>query len=397
MPTGNPLLVEIQERIRAVGAISFCEFMDLALYAPQGGYYNRPQMQIGRGGDFITSSSLTRDFAELLTEAFVQMWHALDCPQRFTLLEMGAGEGEFADVVLGYSQATYPDFFAALKYQIQEQSPSLRERQQQRLARWGDRLSWQGAETPAESIIGCIFSNELIDAFPVHRLQWQGGNWQEIYVTLDKQGAFQEVLRPLREDRIHEYFATIGIDPQQQGYADGYRTEVNLRLIPWLKDLSQRLEQGFVLTIDYGYPAHQYYHPARCEGTLQCYYRHRRHNNPYSFVGEQDITAHVDVTALTRYGEKFGLETLYITRQSLFLMALGLGDRLLAQQQSNGHLLHALNRHQSLHQLIDPLGLGGFYVVLQGKQATLKLPPLQEADQVFRATQRGTSPRFLND
>lgn len=377
----NPLFAAIQERIQAAGAISFCEFMALALYAPQWGYYNRPQIQIGRRGDFLTSSSLTRDFAELLTDAFVQMWHALDCPQRFTLLEMGAGEGEFADGVLGYSQVTYPDFFAALEYRIQEQSPSLRERQQQRLARWGDRLRWQGSETAAEPIAGCIFSNEVVDAFPVHRLQWQGGNWQEIYVTLDSQGAFQEVLSPLKDNRIHEYFATVGIDPSQQGYGEGYRTEVNLHLIPWLRDLSQRLERGFVLTIDYGYPARQYYHPARCEGTLQCYYRHRCHANPYRFVGEQDITAHVDITALIRYGEQFGLETLYVTRQSLFLMALGLGDRLLAQQQRNGNLRQALNRHQSLHQLIDPLGLGGFYVVLQGKQATLELPQLREADQ----------------
>ncbi|BAY52948.1 hypothetical protein NIES2134_119720 [Thermostichus vulcanus NIES-2134] len=383
MPKGTQLLAALQERIRAAGAISFCEFMALALYAPQWGYYNRPQLEIGRRGDFITSSSLTRDFAELLTEAFVQMWHALERPQRFTLLEMGAGEGQFAEGVLGYSQATYPDFFAALEYQIQEPSPSLRERQRQRLAPWGDRLRWRDLGTACEPIVGCIFSNELVDAFPVHRLQWQGDNWQEIYVSLNAQGAFQEVLGPLSDDRIHEYFATVGIDPQQQGYSDGYRTEVNLNLIPWLKDLSEHLKRGFVLTIDYGYPAQQYYHPARCEGTLQCYYQHHCHNNPYCFVGEQDITAHVDVTALTCYGEQFGLATLYVTRQSLFLMALGLGDRLVAQQQSNGNLLQALNRHQSLHQLIDPLGLGGFYVVLQGKQARLNLPQLEEAVQGF--------------
>ncbi|URR34647.1 SAM-dependent methyltransferase [Thermosynechococcus sp. HN-54] len=385
MPTGDrgtpQLLAEIEGRIRAAGAISFFDFMALALYHPQWGYYNRPQMQIGRRGDFMTSSCLTRDFSELLTEAFVQMWQALHRPQQFTLLEMGAGEGDVAATVLDYSQEKYPDFFASLEYQIQEQSPTLQQRQRQRLAPWGDRLHWVSASPAADPIVGCIFSNELVDAFPVHRLQWQGGNWQEIYVSLNPQGAFQEVLCPLTDKRIHDYFATVGIAPQQQGYSDGYRTEVNLNLIPWLKDLSQRLERGFVLTIDYGYPARQYYHPARCEGTLQCYYQHRCHDNPYRFVGEQDITAHVDVTALTRYGEQFGLETLYVTRQSLFLMALGLGDRLLAQQRVNGKLLHALNRHQSLHQLIDPLGLGGFYVVLQGKQATLDLPQLSDLDE----------------
>jgi len=374
---GCPQLLErITARIDAVGAIPFAEFMALALYDPQWGYYNRPQITIGRRGDFTTASTITVDFGELLTDAFVLMWQALGQPTPFTLLEMGAGDGQFAAAVLHYSQQMHPDFFAALDYAIQEQSPTLQQRQRQWLQPWGDRLRWLSPDTVPAPFIGCIFSNELVDAFPVHRLQWQGTQWQELYVTLNAQGQFQDVLHPLKDDQIHQYFATVGIDPQQQHYSDGYRTEVNLQLIPWLKQVSQCLQRGFVLTIDYGYPAHQYYHPARCEGTLQCYYQHRYHDNPYRFVGTQDITAHVDITALERYGEQFGLHPLYITRQSLFLMALGLGNRLMAQQHTNGNLRQALSRHQSLHHLIDPLGLGGFYVVLQSKQASLRLPEL---------------------
>ncbi|XFA72032.1 class I SAM-dependent methyltransferase [Thermosynechococcaceae cyanobacterium Okahandja] len=376
---GCPQLLErIAERIQAAGAISFAEFMALALYDPEWGYYNRPQVSIGRRGDFVTASTVTADFGELLTHAFVLMWQALGRPHPFTLLEMGAGEGQFAAAVLNYSQRASPDFFAALDYVIQEQSPTLQQRQRETLQPWSDRLRWLAADALPEPLTGCIFSNELVDAFPVHRLQWQGNRWYEIYVTLNPQRQFQEVLYPLKDEQIPEYFATVGIDPQP--YSDGYRTEVNLHLISWLKSLSQCLERGFVLTIDYGYLAHQYYHPARCEGTLQCYYQHRCHDNPYRFVGQQDITAHVDITALERYGAQVGLQTLYRTRQSLFLMALGLGDRLLAQQQTNGNLQQALSRHQTLHHLIDPLGLGGFYVVLQGKHATLEIPQLNTSD-----------------
>lgn len=377
------LLARIAARIAAAGAIPFAEFMALALYDPQWGYYNRPQITIGRQGDFTTASTLTVDFGELLTEAFVLMWQALGQPTPFTLLEMGAGEGQFAAAVLRYSQQAYPDFFAALDYAIQEQSPTLRQRQQQSLQPWSHRLRWLDPDTPPTPFSGCIFSNELVDAFPVHRLEWQDNQWQEVYVTLTPQQQFKEVLRPLNDSQIQQYFNTVGIDPEQQRYSNGYRTEVNLHLIPWLKQLSQCLEQGFVLTIDYGYPAHQYYHPARCHGTLQCYYQHRCHDNPYAFVGEQDITAHVDVTALVRYGEQFGLAPLYVTQQSLFLMALGLGQRLMAQQQSPSNPWHALSRHQSLHQLIDPLGLGGFYVVVQSKQANLSLPELDATGSRF--------------
>jgi SAM-dependent MidA family methyltransferase len=131
--------------------------------------------------------------------------------------------------------------------------------------------------------------------------------------------------------------------------------------------VASRLQQGYLLTIDYGYPASRYYSPARSQGTLQCYYRHRHHNNPYLNIGRQDITAHVDFTALERWGEICGLDNLGFTQQGLFLMALGLGKRLAALSTSGQGLAPLIQRREALHQLIDPMGLGGFGVLVQGK------------------------------
>jgi len=131
--------------------------------------------------------------------------------------------------------------------------------------------------------------------------------------------------------------------------------------------VGKKLQQGYLLTIDYGYPAHRYYNPRRREGTLQCYYRHRYHNNPYINVGRQDLTAHVNFTALEKYGELCGLDVLGFTQQALFLMALGLGDRIAALSTNVSDVATLLRRREALHKLIDPMGLGGFGVLLQSK------------------------------
>jgi SAM-dependent MidA family methyltransferase len=159
----------------------------------------------------------------------------------------------------------------------------------------------------------------------------------------------------------------VGIDFHQSGYEDGYRSEINLAALDWLSIVADRLQRGYVLTIDYGYPASRYYHPRRSQGTLQCYYHHRYHNNPYVNIGRQDITAHVDFTALERWGEDCGLETVGFTQQGLFLMALGLGNRIAALSHQQIPLSQLLQRRESLHQLIDPTGLGNFGVLIQSK------------------------------
>lgn len=361
--------------------ITFAEYMDMVLYHPEHGYYSSNAVKLGfEGGDFFTSVHLGYDFGELLAEQFLQMWEILGRPVTFSLVEMGAGQGFLASHILKYCQQNYPDFFAVLKYLIVEKSPFLKQEQQQRLQDFP--VSWCSLEEiPANSITGCFFSNELVDALPVHQFVLEGGKLQEIYVTTSKAQestdisslssatvpSFVEVTGELSTPRLAEYFDLVGIDFAQSVYTDGYRSEINLAALDWLSIVSDRLQCGYVLTVDYGYPASRYYNPRRSQGTLKCYYHHRHHDNPYVNIGQQDITAHVDFTALERWGDRCGLDKVGFTQQGLFLMALGLGSRIAALSYQEQSISQLLQRRESLHELINPLGLGGFGVLVQSK------------------------------
>lgn len=371
---GRSIIASPQQRI------TFAEYMDLALYHPEHGYYSSNAVKIGfRGGDFFTSSNLGADFGELLAIQFFQMWEILGRSHPFSLVEMGAGQGILASHILKYLQLHHSDFFAALKYIIVEKSPALRQEQQQRLQEFP--VSWCNLEEIASnSITGCFFSNELVDAFPVHQFTLEAGELREIYVTTetDKKDqrqlspptslpSFIEVLGEPSTPQLAEYFELVGIDLTPNIYADGYRSEINLAALDWLSIVADRLQRGYVLTIDYGYPASRYYNPRRSQGTLQCYYHHRHHDNPYINIGQQDITAHVDFTALERWGERCGLNPVGFTQQGLFLMMLGLGDRLADISHQTQSISQLLRRREALHQLIDPTGLGSFGVLVQSK------------------------------
>ena len=375
--------------------LPFSEYMNLVLYHPQHGYYSTNANKIGAGGDFATSPHLCADFGEVLAEQFFDMWQILGKPAPFQLLEMGAGQGLIAGDVLKYLQNKYLDFFNVLDYIIIEKSAAMRQFQQQRLAKWHERIQWLEWEAIApNSIIGCCFSNELVDAFPVHLFALNDGQIQEIYVTLAPETAanedipqFGEVLGELSTPKIAEYFQWLGLDLLNGNYPDGYRSEVNLAAGDWMGEVAGKLQRGYVVTIDYGYTAERYYNPSRYQGTLQCYYKHRYHDNPYVNIGHQDITAHVNFTALELQGAACGLEKLGFVPQELFLMALGLGDRIAALATTEGiDIVTLMQRREVLHGLINPMGLGRFGVLLQAKGLTaseqsqvlkgLKIPPM---------------------
>lgn len=351
--------------------ITFADYMELVLYHPDHGYYANNQVNIGKQGDFFTSSHLGADFGELLAEQFVDIWHKMDRPAAFTILEMGAGQGIFAQDVLHYLNLNYPDFFQCLQYLIIEKSPGLKNAQKQHLTPWSN-VKWSDWEQLDDhSLIGCLFSNELVDAFPVHQFMLNQKEMKEIYLTAEITATgkikFIEVYDHLSTSKIREYFDLIKVDIS--AYDDGYRSEVNLAALDWIKTISQKLKQGYIITIDYGYPAHRYYNPQRQQGTLQCYYQHAQHSNPYINIGRQDLTAHVDFTSLIEYGNLCQLELIGMTQQCLFLMALGIGDRLaiLSQTDTKLDLITTLRRRDVLQQLIAPMGLGGFTVLIQGK------------------------------
>lgn len=348
------------------GRITFADYMNLALYHREYGYYNSGAIAIGKEGDFYTSSSLGQDFGELLAIQFQEMWHNLGCPSSFSLVEMGAGNGNLAGDILNCLQSeAEKSFLQALRYIIIEQSPNLRAIQREKLDSFS--ITWTTlAELSDRSIEGCFFSNELVDAFPVHLVVKKGDRLSEVCLSLHNQ-ELTETLHPLANPKISQYFDLVGINLLKPEYPPNYRTEVNLQALDWLSSVANKLKRGYLLTIDYGYTADKYYRPSRSQGTLQCYFQHRHHNNPYANLGRQDITAHVDFTALQRQGELSNLETLGYSQQGLFLMALGLGDRLNDLSSGKYNIEEIFQRRNALHQLIDPTGMGNFGVLIQGK------------------------------
>ncbi|MDY6902969.1 MAG: class I SAM-dependent methyltransferase [Cyanobacteriota bacterium] len=381
MESNPQLYQEITNRITASPQqrITFAEYMDLALYHSEYGYYSQKANDLGKQGDFFTSVHLGADIGEMLAIQFVEMWEILGKPESFDLIEMGAGQGYLAADILKYIQQEYPGFFKTLKYRIVEKSIGLKQLQQQRLKEFD--ITWCELEQiPNNSITGCFFSNELVDAFPVHQFKIENGELQEIYVTINKQSEieistpsspsspsnlFTEITDKPSTPELVDYLNSLEININQ--YPDGYRSEINLAALEWLSVVADRLQRGYVLTIDYGYIKNRYYNPRRDRGTLQCYTQHHRHNDPYINIGQQDITAHVDFTALEKNGDRLGLEKIGLTQQGLFLMALGLGERVASLSQSNQPLSTILKRRDSLHQLLDPMGLGGFHVLVQAK------------------------------
>jgi SAM-dependent MidA family methyltransferase len=210
---------------------------------------------------------------------------------------------------------------------------------------------------------GCFVSNELVDAFPVHMLDKQQGELKEIYVVNSEQGFVEEV-RPLANPALEDYFKLVGCS-----LLEGNRGEVNLQALSWMQQVSELIERGFILTIDYGYPAEELFAPFRRNGTLLCYHKHQSNENPYQRVGCQDITAHIDFTALQKVAQLQGVETLYFGEQYRFLLGLGFLEALIELQMRETDPQQAQAQRMTLKNLVLPEGGMGesFKVLVQGK------------------------------
>ena len=305
---GNPALIAAirREIVAAGGRITFARFMELALYHPQWGYYMLTGTpRIGRQGDYFTSVSVGPLLGRILARQF-QQWDVAD------VVEFGGHRGQLRQDVLTAAPA--------LNYQVVE----------------------VGTPLPA-SITGAVCSNEFLDALPVHRLCGD----QEIYVT----GDFTETLGPLSDSRLPRLPA-------------GYRSEVNLRALDWLTDIARRLTRGFILTIDYGFERAEYFAPHHAAGHLQCYYRHTKSGNPYDHIGEQDLTAHVDFTALIEHGQSLGLEPVVFTDQAHYLLQVGEAEIAEIITRTAGQLSAERN---AVHQLLHSTMGRAFKVLIQRK------------------------------
>jgi SAM-dependent MidA family methyltransferase len=327
----NILRQKIISKIQSEGPISFETFMDMALYEPSLGYYRRDSATIGRAGDFYTSPHLHPIFGAMLGRQMEEMWEWMDRPEVFCVVEMGAGMGYLAKDLMG--GLTGREILPHLEYLIIEQNPSIRREQERLLGDFRHKVKWASDLKEIETFSGCFLSNELLDAFPV-RLVEMDREWMEIYVALSSRDlvakdseegvseatAFAEVKRPCGAD-IRDYFRGVSLELPK-----GYRTEVNLKLKEWLLNVNEKLSEGFVLTIDYGYTAMDYYSEDRNRGTLLCYHRHQVNEDPYRNIGQQDITAHVNFSSLKKWGDEAGLRTVGFTHQGAYLVSLGIGE-----------------------------------------------------------------------
>jgi SAM-dependent MidA family methyltransferase len=360
--TENQALVELlRRRIDAEGAITFHDFMETALYHPQLGYYATRE-PMGRQGDYLTSPEVHPIFGALVAKQLSQLWELMGLPQRFDVVEQGAGTGLLARDIVRWSQTRAPEFAEAMRYRIVEISAALRRRQEETLGQLSPpgRVEWLD-ELP-DGIEGCLLSNELIDSFPVHRIARKDGDLLEVHVS-HNDGRFEEHLGPLSTERIAQYFADLGLSP-----GEGCVAEVNLHAVDWMAQAAGALHRGFVLTFDYGYPARELYAPWRHDGTLLCFYRHNPSTDPYARIGKQDITAHVDFTTLMRAGEEHGLDTAGSTTQSRFLANLGIGAGVnTVARESPDALEEYYARRRAVRELIDPAGLGRIRVLAQRK------------------------------
>ena len=369
----NSLERKIVERIRREGTISFESFMDMALYDSEFGYYVSQGQRIGREGDFYTSSHLHPIFGVMVGKQIAEMWDLMGCPERFTVVEMGAGEGYVCKDMLDYlnqagsgGQRPESSFYQTLQYLIVERNELQRHRQQERLNAYKEKIRWISDIREAGAVRGCIFSNELLDAFPVHLVRMED-KLREIFVNHNGI-TFIDQTGDLSSDAIAEYFRNAGIE-----LAVGYTTEVNLRIRDWLLDINAVLEKGFVFTIDYGHPAEEYYSEDRNRGTLLCYHNHEFSEDPYQNIGDQDMTSHVNFSAVKRWGEEMGLRALGYCSQGSFFLSMGIDQEIARLAESSADYLFELGR---IKKLFLPQGMGDSHKVLIQYKGS-ELPQLQ--------------------
>jgi SAM-dependent MidA family methyltransferase len=357
---GRPELEDvIRQRIRRHGAITFAEFMALALYDPSHGYYRTNPARMAPGGDYLTSPETHPAFGFLVGRWLWDAWQRMGAPPDWQVLEAGAGTGRLADQILSAAAWFDAAFAAALRYTIVEPDAAARSAQQQLLALHDARVTWAEAieRVPAGSVVGCVLSNELLDALPVHRVVYRDGTLQELWVV-EREGVLIEAPGSLSRADLPEYFRRHGFQPPP-----GVVVEVNLEALEWVRRAARCLERGYLLTFDYGGTAVELYLERRW-GTLRAYCRHALSANPFERIGEQDLTADVDFTALIDVGGEAGLVKQELTTQATFL------SRLAWEEWRGGTPVgfpDAATRPGALAELVDTEELGGILVLVQEK------------------------------
>lgn len=342
----------IARRIAQDGPVPFSEFMEAALYAPQGGYYTSGRQTWGPKGDYITSVDVSPVFARTLGRQVVECWEKLGSPTSFELVEAGAGRGWLSLGMLDFIRSACPGLYDAVAVRLVELGGP---------PEWTppEKVSWHRSLEELEPVDAAfVISNELMDSFPVHRVKFTGGALKELFVDYDGSSFFEKE-GVLSDPALAGYFQRTGVEP-----FEGMTAEVNLESGKWVRKASSLFSRGFAVTIDYGAPARELYSPDRRGGSLHCHFRHALNDNPFANIGEQDITAHVDFTALALDGIDAGLSVTGFTTQKNFLLGLGILDELKTPASLGIDGVYEVNFNRAIGALISPGGMGDTFKVL---------------------------------
>jgi len=369
---------KIEQEIRERGPIPFSCYMEMCLYHPELGYYSRHPEQFGKAGDFYTSSDVHAVFGRLLARHFEEMWRVLGSPEKIVLLELGPGRGLFAQDVLDWSRKKFPDFFRALHYALAESSPALRQRLETTLGRHVEagkaslcppdedlgnyvsalrgNHSEEGGDVHADgkpaSVPVIIFANEFFDALPFEVISSEGELRIDAY-----HGHFVETWAPASRQEL-EFLDRYSIHPDP-----GERVEAQLIAQKYMERITAAVNRGFMLVIDYGYTRDEQL-AGRHRGTITAFRQHSVSTDPYEAPGEQDITAHVNFTALSAAAERNGMQVQKLLTQSQFLMGIGETNQFVDAFEECRLPQERAKVALQLKHLVTPAGMGESYHVL---------------------------------
>lgn len=345
----DSLALRLRHRIRESGPLDFEEYMQTALYHPRGGFYASDTPRTGRRGDFFTNVSVGPVFGRLLAAQFVEMWDLLGRPDDFTLVEQGASDGQLLADILAALDRDHPHFQPHAL--LVEPLLTLRQRQEQTLRPWAGRIDWVPHQDQLTAFTGVFYANELLDAFPVRRFIRDADHWLEQRVALDGD-RFVFIEDELPAAAVPAPVRSLPLPPDPPRY----HVEFSPSLEPWLHRVAAALQRGWLLLIDYGHPESVRWAPHRAKGTLTAYREHQRQDDPLAQPGNQDLTAHVDFTAVARAGMAAGLQLAGFTDQhhSLTALAMHTFPAMPEERLSSG----AAHEMRALRQLLHPESMG---------------------------------------
>ncbi len=353
------LAEQLTELIRREGAITFHDWMKAALYDPEHGYYQRTDRERwGREGDYRTSPERSQLFASTFARCFARLYEELGRPAQWTIVECGVGNGSFGRGLLQTLAEQFPATFAATKYVACEVSQDALRRVRERLVEYGERVQFSADLIRVDT--GIYFSNELLDAFPVHRVVRNEQGLSELYVGVDSTGAFVWTTGPLSTPRLAEFCDAYSVE-----LAQGQIIEINLGIDDWLARVATKLTNGFVITVDYGSETFELYDAARRpKGTLRAFSRHSFVDDVLVQPGEYDITSSVNWTQVRTVGEKLGLKVVDFKSQDKFLLQAGLLEQLEQQLSSAATDAEKASLTTGAREMILPGGMASSFQVL---------------------------------